>query len=259
VRTHTVGSRSFRAFEATSSPSIGVRFRPWRPATSLRQTVRRNGRNRTAFDRLDDVTSKGQCDWRDRGWRFSLLEPQFVQTFHRRYLMFRCFKICLAIGLFGSMQLLLLAYLSAAPALVTEQTPGALAFVVNKANPVDNLPFEDLRKIFLGERSRWPNGKKVTLVMQDEGKRERETVLRQLYHMTENDYSRYLLQATFTGSVQRGPKLLSTAEGVVKFVSFVPGAIGYVYIEDAGDSVKVIRVDGLAPRQRGYKFNFGQR
>jgi ABC-type phosphate transport system substrate-binding protein len=145
----------------------------------------------------------------------------------------------------------------AAPAPGAGQAGQALAFVVNKANPVDDLSFQELRKIFLAERTRWPNGKSVTLVMQDEGQSERAVLLRQLYHMTEGDYHRQVLQAEFTGSLQSDPKLLSTPEGVVKFVSFVPGAVGYVTAGEASDSVKVIKVDGLLPGQPGYKFNPG--
>ncbi len=140
-----------------------------------------------------------------------------------------------------------------APA-ATAQPHLALAFIVNKSNPVDNLSHQDLRRIFLGERSHWPNGRKISLVMQEQGREEREVALRLVYHMSESDYDRYILQAAFTGSVQSGPRLLSSASGVRKFVSFVPGAIGYVYADETDDSVKVIKIDGLAPDQAGYKF-----
>jgi len=31
----------------------------------------------------------------------------------------------------------------------------SLAIVVNRSNPIDDLPFNELRKIFLGERRHW--------------------------------------------------------------------------------------------------------
>ena len=34
----------------------------------------------------------------------------------------------------------------------------SVAIIVNPANPVENCSFEDLRKIFMGEKSHWPNG-----------------------------------------------------------------------------------------------------
>ena len=43
---------------------------------------------------------------------------------------------------------------------------------------------------------------------------------------------------------------------MIKFVSFVSGAIGYVRPEEVDASVKVLRVDGLAPGDPGYKLKF---
>lgn len=134
------------------------------------------------------------------------------------------------------------------------QSNRVLAFIVNKASPLDNLSSQDLRKIFLGERSKWPDGHKVTLVMQERGQEERAVFLRLVCHMQESDYNRYVLQAVFTGSVQAGPRLLSSASGVIKFVSLVPGAIGYVYADETDDSVKVLKIDGVGPDGAGYKF-----
>src|SRR5207253_8531806 len=39
----------------------------------------------------------------------------------------------------------------------------SLAIIVNQSNPVENLSFTELRRIFLGERSHWPNGRRITL------------------------------------------------------------------------------------------------
>ena len=54
------------------------------------------------------------------------------------------------------------------------------------------------------------------------------------------------------GLVAAGPGSARAAD-VIKFVSFVSGAIGYVRPEEVDASVKVIRVDGLAPGDPGYK------
>ena len=47
-----------------------------------------------------------------------------------------------------------------------------LAIIVNQSNPVDNVSFQELRTIFLGERSHWPNGRRITLVMLEPGQPE---------------------------------------------------------------------------------------
>lgn len=133
--------------------------------------------------------------------------------------------------------------------------PQLLAIIVNKSNPVDGLSYVDLRQIFLGQRSYWPHGRKITIVMREPGQAEREAVLRAIYGMGERDFNRHFLQAKFTGEVLAAPKLLSTAAGVKKFVLNVPGAIAYVRLNELDDSVKPIHIDNQAPGDPGYKLS----
>ena len=127
-----------------------------------------------------------------------------------------------------------------------------LAIIVNQTNPIDDLSLKELRTVFLGERSHWPNGRRITLVMMDPGLAERKTVLRDLCRMNETEFSRHFLQGLFTGEVFVSPKTLSTPTGVRKFVFNVPGAIGYVRASDVDSSVKVIRVDGHRVEDAAY-------
>lgn len=128
----------------------------------------------------------------------------------------------------------------------------SLAIIVNQANPVNNLSYEELRKIFLGERSHWTNGRRITLVMIEPGRPERAAMLRGLYHMNETEFSRHFLHGLFTGQVFVSPKTLNSPVGVCKFVFNVPGAIGYVRVSDVDDSVRVIRIDGHLPEDKDY-------
>ena len=127
-----------------------------------------------------------------------------------------------------------------------------LAIIVNQTNPIDNLSLRELRTVFLGERSHWPNGRRITLVMMDPGLSERKAVLRDVCRMSETEFSRHFLQGLFTGEVFVSPKTLSTAVGVRKFVFNVPGAIGYLRTSDVDSSVKVIKVNGHRPDDADY-------
>jgi phosphate transport system substrate-binding protein len=135
----------------------------------------------------------------------------------------------------------------------------ALAIIVNQSNPVDNCSVEELRKIFLGERSHWPNGRRITVVMLDPAQPERKVVLKEIYGMTEKNFSSHFLQGVFAGTVLGAPKTLSTPSDVRKFVFNVPGAIGYVRAADVDNSVKVLRVDGRLPDDKDYQFRLQAR
>jgi ABC-type phosphate transport system substrate-binding protein len=129
----------------------------------------------------------------------------------------------------------------------------SVAIVVNQSNPVNELSFAELRTVFLGGRTHWPNGRRITLVMMEPGQPERDAVLREICRMDESDFRRHFLQGLLTGEVLVSPKTLATPVGVRKFVFNVPGAIGYLRPGDVDDSVKVIRVDGRLPGDDGYE------
>jgi ABC-type phosphate transport system substrate-binding protein len=128
----------------------------------------------------------------------------------------------------------------------------SLAIVVNRANPVDSLSFPELRKIFLGEQDHWSNGRRITVVMLEPGKVERQAVLAQIYKMDEKDFNQYFLHSMFTGELHAAPKALGSSTEVLKFVFNIPGAIGYLKSSEVNDSVKVVRIDSRLPGEKDY-------
>jgi ABC-type phosphate transport system substrate-binding protein len=154
---------------------------------------------------------------------------------------------------------LLATLLGVSPTAARAQDSEPLAIVVNRSNPLTEISLADLRRVFRGQRSRWSNGKRVTLVMRDPGAPERDAILQSLYGVQEADYRRTYLQAVFSGEATDAPKTLASTNGVLRFVYNVPGAIGYVRARDVDASVKVIRVDGRLPGEAGYRLGVGAR
>jgi ABC-type phosphate transport system substrate-binding protein len=131
-------------------------------------------------------------------------------------------------------------------------TEDSLGIVVNRSNPVENLSFAELRKIFLGEQSHWSNGRRITVVMLEPGKQERQAILAQIYRMDDKDFNKHFVQGMFTGEIHAAPKTLATPAEVLKFVLNVPGAIGYVRVAEADESVKVVHIDSRLPGDKDY-------
>ena len=121
----------------------------------------------------------------------------------------------------------------------------ALVVIVNTQNPVNELAVGDLRRILLGETTRWPDGRRITVAMRESDQAERDAMLRLVCNMSDQDFTRYLLHATFRGALQSTPKVLATATGVRRFVFNVPGAIGYVRGDEVDGSVKTVRLTGV--------------
>jgi ABC-type phosphate transport system substrate-binding protein len=131
--------------------------------------------------------------------------------------------------------------------------PAPLVFVVNRKNPVETLSLADVRMMLLGERSHWPSGARVTVVMRDPKQPERDAIVRLVCRMDDRDYTRTVLRAVFTAELQSAPKLLGTPAGVIRFVYNVPGAIGYIRVSEVDDNVKAVR---LSDAPAGAAFGF---
>jgi ABC-type phosphate transport system substrate-binding protein len=144
----------------------------------------------------------------------------------------------------------------------TGTTPAArrehLAVVVNRANPIGALDRTELRSLFLGERTTWTNGRRVTLVLREPGQPERAAALRLIYGMSETDLTRHWLHRPYTGPATSGPRTLATAAGVRRFVVNVPGAIGLLRLADVDDTIKVVTINGAVPGHASYPLVIGE-
>ena len=128
-----------------------------------------------------------------------------------------------------------------------------LAIIVNRSNPVNRLTMVELRKIFLGERGHWSDGRRVTLVIREPGEPEYKTILRDVCQMDETALRNHILGRLFTGEMLVSPKTLDTPVGVRKFIFNVPGAIGYLRLSDVDGTVKIVTIDELLPVDSDYK------
>jgi len=131
--------------------------------------------------------------------------------------------------------------------------PGAgIAIVVNTNNPVSNLTLADLRKIYFGDRQYWKSNLPVVLLMRSPGSHEREVVLRVVFEMTEERYTKYWVAKVVRAEVSDPPASLYSFGMLQEGVRGNPGAVGYVDANDVRPGVKVLRIDGLLPSDPGY-------
>lgn len=133
-------------------------------------------------------------------------------------------------------------------------TPAAdeVAIVVNSSNPVNNLSLAELRKIYFGDRQYWKGNLPVVLLMRSQRSRERDVVLRVVFEMTEERYTKYWVAKVMRAEVSDPPASLYSFGMLQEGVRGNPGAIGYVNANDLRPGVKVLRIDGLLPGESGY-------
>ena len=120
-----------------------------------------------------------------------------------------------------------------------------IAVVVSKDSNVDNVTSANLVKMFKAEIKKWPDGKNVVWILQQQSAAQLLT-LERLNSMSEAD-----LKAFIAGHKDSVLPATSDAD-VLRLVLTVPGAIGLVDVRSINDKVKVLKVDGKLPLENGY-------
>jgi ABC-type phosphate transport system substrate-binding protein len=132
------------------------------------------------------------------------------------------------------------------------QTPVDLAIVVRPEVSVDNLSFSELRKLLLGNRQFWTSNLRVTLLIRAPGTREREAVLKTIYQMSEAQFQQYWIAKVFREEATSGPRIVYSNEMASELVAAIPGAVAFVEASQVPKGLKVLKIDGHLPGEKGY-------
>jgi phosphate transport system substrate-binding protein len=124
-----------------------------------------------------------------------------------------------------------------------------VAVVVNRSNPTDSVSMTELRKIVLAQQRQWSNGKKIAVTM---SAADRAATLKAVSGMSETDYNVHFMHATFNGEDADPAKIVSSASHVKQAVAAAPAGVGFIRAGDIDESIKVLKINGLAPGQPGY-------
>lgn len=119
------------------------------------------------------------------------------------------------------------------------QGASELVVVVNKGNPVTAISKNDAKKMMLGEVNNWPGGAKVVVVLGAAGSGDRSAALKKVCGMSESEYTRHQLQASFTGKTAASVRDAPTPAAVKAFIKSNPGAMGFLHKSDVDADVKV--------------------
>jgi hypothetical protein len=146
-----------------------------------------------------------------------------------------------------SLLFLLLLLAPAAPA-----NSGDIAVLVRSDVPVTNLSFAEVRKILLGDRQFWSPNLRVTLLMRAPGAEEREIVLKTVYQMSEAQFRQYWIAKVFRAEVSAGPRIVYSNEMAEELAASIPGAVAFVETSQAPKNLKLLKIDGKLPGEKGY-------
>jgi ABC-type phosphate transport system substrate-binding protein len=127
-----------------------------------------------------------------------------------------------------------------------------MAVVVNPSTPVSDLSLSEVRKVFRGDRQYWSKDVPVVLLIRAPRSRERDVVLRTLYEMSEAQFKQYWIAKIFRAEATAAPKIVYSNNMAKELVSVIPGAIAFLPENEVTDGLKVVKINGRMPGERGY-------
>lgn len=128
----------------------------------------------------------------------------------------------------------------------------AIAIVVHRSAPADDLSMQQLRSIFLADQQFWDDRTRITLLVRAPKSDERDFVLNRIYQMSEPQFRQYWIAKMFRAEIPRGPKIVFSTDMTLDLVVAIPGSISFMRASEVNDSVKVVRIDGKLPNEDGY-------
>lgn len=115
-----------------------------------------------------------------------------------------------------------------------------------------NLSAGDLRRIFLGEISRWPNGHRIVLYVRPFDSVPGRLFLDRLIRMSDIDYAQWWLGAVFRGRAAAAPRVMTSSESMSKAVAANADAIGFDSPRTPDAELLVLTIDGRTPSDPQY-------
>lgn len=142
-------------------------------------------------------------------------------------------KICL-----GTMLITVCAVLSFIPKCVAASE---VVLICNKNVPEATLSRDEVQQIFLGRKTRWSDGSKITFGVLKGGD-VHDAFLRTYLNKTESQFTMFWKKMVFTGK-GRLPESFETPEALRDYVVATPGAVGYIPVDLSTDSIKTLPVN----------------
>lgn len=130
--------------------------------------------------------------------------------------------------------------LAGAPPLARSAAPEVeLAVITHLGVPVSRLDADELAAIFRLSKQHWGNGQRIVAFNYAPNTELREKFDRQVLQMEPSRTSRFWLDRMIRGESEV-PRKVSTPDLMAKVIAKLPGAIGYVPANAAGNDVRVV-------------------
>jgi|GEM_PF-744032 hypothetical protein len=127
-----------------------------------------------------------------------------------------------------------------------------VAIIAHPDNPLTTLAPMDIKRIFLKQTKRFPDGSPVQVATLAPDQSLTRAFYQSALTMTESQWRTYWAQYSFSGQ-KSPPAELRDQDIMLQWVASTPDALGFIHVERVDDSVKVLRTLSIEPGSCGDK------
>jgi hypothetical protein len=127
-----------------------------------------------------------------------------------------------------------------------------IVVIVSSSQPATDISSNDLRAMFLGQTTRWPNHRTILPIVLPLDSIAGRIFLRRFIGMADVDYAQHWIGMVFRGQAASPPLVAGTTEQAARFVAAHPDAIAVLAAPPPEKDVRVLTVDGKSPEAIGY-------
>jgi hypothetical protein len=128
----------------------------------------------------------------------------------------------------------------------------ALALVVAKNSPIQQLSQYELKKLYLGANINDPSGERIIAFNQAPNSPDRVAFEQRVLGMSAEEVSRYWIDRKIRGE-GGAPKAVGSVELLQRVVSKLEHSVAYVRADQVRPEVRVVAIDGSVPGDSGYR------
>jgi len=118
-----------------------------------------------------------------------------------------------------------------------------LTVISNSKGAPAQLKMSELKSIMKGEKQRWSDGTKLTIVLMKTNTPVGLNTCSKIYNMSGDKVKRFWLGLSFSGKAE-APTFCNTVEELESIISQTPGAIGILDVVSGNANIKTIQIDG---------------
>jgi ABC-type phosphate transport system substrate-binding protein len=134
--------------------------------------------------------------------------------------------------------------------------------IVSTKRPLTDVSSADLRRIFLGQITRWRDGRRIQLLVRPAGSPEQRLLLSRVIRMSDIDFSQHWLGQVFRGEAASPPRTVDSADAMKQVVRTNADAIGLLLSSDLSiddqRTIRALTIDRKSVEEEEYPLHFSR-